>query len=153
MTPEARIIIFSTLLSVVLTYCWWVRFRVWIFRQDLFAVRDDLWDEMRVGGHLDDPDYRDFRRSVNSLIRFAPMLSIPTFMWTLFNYEKSRATSLNSRHLEVVTRARTLVFNRVIQYLLLESATGIAILALFFVFGVSMSFKEALSRRVEWLFD
>lgn len=46
------------------------------FRQDLFAIRNRLWSEMRAAGRLDDPDHREARDRINTMIRFAPGFNI-----------------------------------------------------------------------------
>lgn len=66
-------------LSFVITYAWWCRFRVWVLRQDLFEIRDRLWDEAMRCGFIDDPAHRDARDAINAMIRFCPRLSVPVW--------------------------------------------------------------------------
>jgi hypothetical protein len=52
--------------------------RVLSFREDLFAIRDDLWDEMSRRNALDDPGHVRLRRTINAFIRIAATLSGPS---------------------------------------------------------------------------
>jgi len=79
MPPEIQLVLFSTLLSLAIAYAWWVRFRVWMLREDLFSIRDQLWDTMLEEGTLDDPEHRRVRDEINALIRIAPLFSV----WTV----------------------------------------------------------------------
>lgn len=62
-------------ISLALTYAWWTRYRVIALRQDLFSLRDELWDLMRAEGKLDHPAHRALRDHLNRLILIAPALS------------------------------------------------------------------------------
>lgn len=44
--------------------------------EELFHVRNKLWDEMRARGRLDSPAHRDIRERINGLIRVAPQLNV-----------------------------------------------------------------------------
>ena len=46
------------------------------WRQDLFAVRNLLWDRMRECGQLDAPAHRQLRETINTLIRYAPVMNL-----------------------------------------------------------------------------
>jgi len=50
------------------------------FRQDLYDIRDRLFDEMREARALDDPAHRALRSVLNHLIRIAPVLSPPLWI-------------------------------------------------------------------------
>src|SRR5438128_141697 len=123
MKAEIELVLFATLLSAVLSYAWWIRFRVWMLRQDLFMHRDRLWDSMRAEGRLDDPEHRRVRDDINALIRIAPLLSI----WTIIRIfiegpqtdrpEQGAAGDLPHRTLEEAVL-------RVSRYLLFETLSG-----------------------------
>src|SRR5437016_4841231 len=76
MNAHLQLATWAFILSLAITYAWWVRFRVWILREDLFEIREDLWHAMRNSGRLDDAAYRETRSSINALIRMAPWLSL-----------------------------------------------------------------------------
>src|SRR5688572_25994356 len=75
MNPHTQLIVAVAGLSVVISYAWWVRFRVWILRQDLFAIRDELWDRMHELGLLHHPDHVRTRTELNAMIWGGPYLS------------------------------------------------------------------------------
>lgn len=50
--------------------------RVAKWRQELFAVRNDLWDDMRAAGSLDTPAHRKLRDLINYFIRYAPVMNL-----------------------------------------------------------------------------
>jgi len=77
-------------LSQLLTYIWWVKLRVWVLKQDVFEVRDRLWDAARAGGFLDDPGYQGARIAMNAVVRLAPQLCLPAWL-----YAVRRADDLN----------------------------------------------------------
>jgi hypothetical protein len=136
MWPEIQLVFFVTLLSFVLTYAWWVRFRVWMLREDLFAIRDGLWDAMREQGTLDDPEHRRVRDEINNLIRIAPLFSV----WTVISIaietmlEKGNFDFLTQRcDSPIVQKAREAFIRRVSRYLLFEALSG-----LFFFFLVTV---------------
>lgn len=52
----------------------WARIANW--RQDVFAVRNRLWDQMRECGALDEPAHRTLRDIANAMIRNAPVLNL-----------------------------------------------------------------------------
>ena len=83
MMPELQLIIGTIMLAAVLSYAWWVSLRVWMLRQDLFSIRDDLWDAMKARGLLDDPAHREMRDALNAFIRVAPRFSVLTFFGIL----------------------------------------------------------------------
>ena len=153
MRPEYRFLFACFGMSLVVTYAWWVRLRVWAFRQDLFAVRDRLWDEMRERGALHDPAYRDFRDSINSLIRLAPFLSILTVLRVLFSREEFGPLLAKSYGIERLSDVRHDVCVRVAKYILFESISGVTLLGVAGSFGMATALLGAITRRIEWLVD
>jgi hypothetical protein len=61
---------FGLALLLVLNY-FWGSYRVDVFRQMLFDIRDELFDIARKYLDFADPDYRALREQLNSEIRFA----------------------------------------------------------------------------------
>src|SRR6266446_6459148 len=82
MSAEFRLLFWCSALALLVCYAWWSRFRVWVLRQDLFAIRDVVWDAMRAQGMLEDPAHREFREGINAMIRFAPDLTFFT-VWRI----------------------------------------------------------------------
>lgn len=65
-----------TLLSLILSYAIWCKFRTIILRERLFLLRDGIFDEATDRGRLDDEAYREVRRIINQQIRFAHFWNI-----------------------------------------------------------------------------
>jgi hypothetical protein len=82
MNPTTQLMLGSALIGAAVGYYWWLQFRVWIFQQDLFEIRDRLWDQMRVKGLLDHQDHRLMRDLLNTGIHSASELSF----WVMLIY-------------------------------------------------------------------
>ena len=108
------------LVSASITYAWWVKARVWIFRQRLFKIRDELWYAMRDAGTLDDPGHIKVRRGINALIQFAPRLSIPTLKVMAKLPRDERPKDLTP----VVEEAYLAVSRQMANYVLLATVSG-----------------------------
>ena len=128
MSAEILLILGCVSLSSFVAYAWWSALRVWFLRQDLFAIRDELWDTMRARGTLDLSAHRECRQSINAMIRVAPFLS-PLTVFRLFTVEVRHVEPDPATMPDEVLRARERVFRRVTRYLLFESATGLLITA------------------------
>lgn len=158
MRPEIQLVLFATLLSFTLTYAWWIRFRVWMLREDLFDIRDTLWDTMQAAGQLDDPEHRRVRDEINALIRVAPLISMGTVIRGLFEAE-------NWDPIEPccvcppVQQARGESLRRVSQYVLFQTILGLTICAVFAAIMIgtrlpSRALREKLAafmNRTSWL--
>lgn len=64
------------MVSLATTYAWWCRVRVINLRQDIFDIRDRLFDEAVALGEVDDPAHQDARAHLNRLAT-AKIISIP----------------------------------------------------------------------------
>ncbi len=126
-TLELIIGVFS--LSSFLAYAWWTKVRVWMLRQDLFEIRDRLWDRMRAEGLLDHPAHRWYRNNLNALIRFAPALSWLLIL-TVLSHDTDLTptlTGLKVEHDELpkpVSEASEEVVNCIVRYLFRWTLTG-----------------------------
>lgn len=115
-------------LSYTITYAWWCRFRIWVLRQDLFEIRDRLWDDARKGGFLGHPAHREARDAINAMIRFCPRLSLP--VWRELNViSKGRKRVARSGLVPAVDQAMMRVAHRITRFVFLESAYGLLYVA------------------------
>lgn len=57
----------------------WARTAAW--RQDLFAIRNELWDRMQERGTLHSPAHIKVRQTLNAAIRVAPVLNLWWFSY------------------------------------------------------------------------
>lgn len=123
MKPIFGVIIGSLIFSLGITYFWWVKFRIWRLREDLFVIRDELWDRARAGGNLDNESHRQFRDVMNSLIRIAPDLTFFTLIRIQLVSDSSQEVPLSDQLTEV-EEARRKVITRLDRYLLRETLVG-----------------------------
>jgi hypothetical protein len=77
---------FILLLELILRL--WPTYRLDYFRQNMFAVRDELFD-FAAGGNIsfNDPAYRLLRQSMNGFIRYAHNLTFYRFCCTFLNWK------------------------------------------------------------------
>jgi hypothetical protein len=116
------------LVSCGLGYAWFVAFRVVRLRQDLFDVRDWLFDRATIlEGGLADPAYKQAREHLNAMANIADSLSIPVVMycWSRFDGEsfdwiKTENASLQRDIDAAVDRAA----ERIFRYLERETFRG-----------------------------
>lgn len=124
MNPIFGVMIGSLIFSFGITYFWWVKFRVWKLREDLFVIRDELWDRARAEGNLDHESHRKFRDVINSLIRIAPILTFFTFFRIILVSDGSEEIE-QCDPLTEVEEARRKVISRLVHYLLRETLVGL----------------------------
>lgn len=79
--------------TCVLVYMGPFRFaRIANWRQDVFAVRNRLWDRMREFGALDEPAHRSLRRTMNIMIRQAPVMNL-FYFWAVLKFVPAAANN------------------------------------------------------------
>lgn len=121
------------LISVALTYHQWAKLRVQFLRQTLFDVRNQLWDDVRAMGKLEDPAYQATRQFLNSLISICGYLSIDTIKIICEseppegNTERMRSENLDLDKL--LDEARTAAADKVVTYVLFHRVSGYAFMA------------------------
>lgn len=131
------------LLSFCLGYAMWVRVRVWRFRQDLFEIRDHLWDQMRSQGKLNDAAHREARNGINVLIRLAPALSLVSFSILVVSGVKEVDSAIDKNAPTAVNRALHAAVRRTLKLVIFESPLGLLFLACAFVVHIH---RAALAR-------
>lgn len=102
-----ELIVISSLISILfllVLFLWLIPgYRVDLFRQQMFALRDELFDEARKGNiSFSDPAYGMLRSSMNGFIQFGHRLNVWQVM--LLNFiarnEKNRMTKPFYKQLE-----------------------------------------------------
>lgn len=83
----------SLMLTGAVLYWLWLKVRVVFLRQELFRLRDHLWDVAQTKGLLDDPAYACAREHLNACIRAAMHFSVTMFQCTLNDSERSERPS------------------------------------------------------------
>lgn len=135
-------------------YAMWVKARVWMLRQDFFAIRDRLWDEMMDRGELDTEVHRWYREVINEMIRFAPALSWWTFI-VILRHEAELTPDPESYRFDPecypdpVARAARDVERCVLRYLFRWSLLGWFIYAFCWTRGKLDAFQHRLASVVK----
>lgn len=145
MTPGIQLIIGCALVSFGVSYAWWIKVRVWLLRQDLFEIRDRLWDEMRVQGKLEDPEHVRLRKSINSMIRMANWLSF----WALLQVASQGVEPSPAYHSICAQKYGKLAMSRVIRYLLFETMGGWILSPIASLLMAMQSLREMLARWIQ----
>ncbi|MEQ8848105.1 MAG: hypothetical protein RIC11_10180 [Botrimarina sp.] len=81
-------------LTLSVSYLIWCRVRITVVRQELFEVRDRLWDEARDIGALNDPAYLYARDRLNDAIVLAYRLSLPALIAAMIRQSESPRTEV-----------------------------------------------------------
>ena len=110
-------------LSCTISYMWWAKIRVWMLRQDLFLIRDALFDKAREKDFFDHQHYKSTREAINGMIQFAPHMSITTLV-ELIKLDLSPVAcedneSLHDCHVALNQMSRT-----IIDYVFCRTASG-----------------------------
>lgn len=159
MNPVLQLVIGVVLVSGAITYSLWIVVRVLLLRQDLYDLRDHLFDEAAKIGALKDPAYRDLRNTLNGLARIADRVNIPTAVSIAIQEPPRRGDTPTGRpespredvqHLVDVVYDR--LSQRLLRYLLLETAPGWVLLLAFLVallpLGLAMAVSRALANQL-----
>ncbi|MCK6486092.1 MAG: hypothetical protein HUU22_19150 [Phycisphaerae bacterium] len=119
-----------------------------LFRDDLFAIRTRVFDQMLACGKpFCDPAYVQVRDTINGLIRFADHLSpiTATILWLNSRGSSIKEEQVHSNDAETqafVDGAINSVNHRLARYLFVSHATGIALVTL-------MILRAAILRRAK----
>jgi len=148
-------------ISLVTVYLMWVQFRVVVFRQQIFAIRDELWDQARKLDALDDMAHRKARRLLNGLIRFAPMLNVATLMVLFIRSSGSKSASEqvmlqtdNAALKTAIDRSLSAANVRSFDYILYYTLSGTVLRAVLFtlhLFKTATAFQSKVQRSTRQL--
>lgn len=123
------------LMSSAIAYACWASVRVTFLRQELFAIRDRLWDETRILGAFNDPAYQETRQHLNAAIRISGLFSAQAFdAWNASgNVRKleghSRLLSQNIHLQAAIDHALEASSTTIIRFAVLYRLSGLAWLA------------------------
>ncbi len=149
MTPEIRFCLATFGISLILTYAWWCHFRAWILRAWPFEIRDRLWDAAHAQGELDDPEYRETRDVINSLIRAAATMTWISFLFILIADADFQAMNRLKPRMREVREARGAVNACIANYLLRMTLTGRVMLCTARIFDFAAELNRSLSGAAE----
>ena len=141
----------TALLSTVISYAWWIHLRVWLLRQDLFNIRDRLWEEVESRGMLQDPSYRETRDGINAMIRIAPLLSFQFLAGILFG--GTTQVPKEAEPIPEVTKARIDAFMAIRNFMLCDTATGVILSIIAVVYRRQSMMSMQLQIWISRIFD
>jgi|AGTN01.1.fsa_nt_gi hypothetical protein len=123
---DVQIVAASLFLSCFVLYGWWSSVRVIFLREDLFKIRDALWDAARELGAFDDPEYRWARRSLNSVIHLGDFVSVKMIDIAMRSATptEGRAKSTRPEVSEAVDRALSEASTRIAVFILFQRGSG-----------------------------
>jgi len=117
------------LASLVVTYAWWVKIRIINLRQDIFDIRDGLFDRALHLQALSDPAYRETRDHLNTVASTVHCLSLMVIFYSLgrgvLASAEGRFKTENAQLQAAIDDALESSSLRVARYLLRETLMGV----------------------------
>ncbi|MEM1227517.1 MAG: hypothetical protein AAGJ40_17600 [Planctomycetota bacterium] len=121
--PELAILFGSAGLTLVGLYIGWRSFRVFLLRLQLLAVRNAMWDAAHDAHCLEDPIYMQYRSQLNTLIRFAHKVDLPTLALSTIDTANSHPIKIEKASQEIrsslehsIDEAATVLNNYILWY-------------------------------------
>lgn len=135
----------SFLLSSTITYAWWCKVRVIFLREDLFALRDSLWDEAKRLNAFEDQAYKAARSDLNACIQSAGMISLPLLIRVIISTprrESVRLVSDNPELQRLIDAAYSKANQRLYRYLIFDRPfSGMMYLGMY---GTGLAVKDVI---------
>ncbi len=127
------------LLTATVTYICWRRVRVIFIQEELFSVRDRLWDMANSLGLFDDPAYLQERNRLNTIIRVVNVLNMPVVLSSLASRNNdpkvSPLQSDNAKLQAEIEVARSRAGEIVVKYIVFYRPVGMITLLAFATIG------------------
>lgn len=126
MIAMIAVVVGTTMLSAALAYAWWCRIRVVALRQDIFDLRDGLYDVALAESIFDDPAYRSAREHLNRVANVSDSITIPVLVFVLHRgvTELPRPRSRNDRMEQAIELAMRQCVERIMRFLWHQTFTG-----------------------------
>lgn len=121
-----RLIIGTMGISLIVSYLMWVQIRVYRLRQDIYDIRDQLFDTANLLDCFDDEAYKSARGYLNALTSLAPHLSVALLAHVIASNKTTahNPNSKNAKMQEEIDIAIRWAARRLFQYLSNETASG-----------------------------
>lgn len=148
MIAVITIVVGSFLLTGCAAYAAWCDIRVRLFRQQMFAIRNQMFDKAVASGTLDHPHYLEARQSMNRLIRFAPLIS--TGMMKRVFAAAGEVPARKGERLPFVDAATREFSTCVMNYVLLWTASGwLEMVGIFLSRGPREAARQTVQREAK----
>ncbi len=141
----------TCLLAAILTHAWWRRVRVVNLRQDIFDVRDRLFDSAAELNGFDDLGYRTARDHLNAVASIAQHLTVAMVVYVLSCGVEPRerpraATPMLEKAIDEAYRACSmLVFNLLFR----KTLTGVVTRLLVYSLNLQASIEKRIAESIE----
>jgi hypothetical protein len=135
-------------LSLVISYVWWLRVRLILFRQEVLDLRDALFDKAMAQGALDDPGYRDARERMNTTCRLAQYYSLPLFLYFLSKVRENPALEqkiVPSRIQPTIDDAMNQLSMVVVRHIFTRTLTGLLLRGVVAFMGFSLALNDGMT--------
>ena len=133
-----NLVLFASICVLIwtVTYIWWIRARDMLLRQELFSIRDRLWDEARRLDAFDDEAYREARQRLNDTIRISRWITIPSVALFLdVEAEPMEKKCTKNQELQTaIDNAYREAAGYICHHLMRHTLSGLTILSLAFAF-------------------
>ncbi len=141
-------------ISFVTTHAWWSKVRVVRLRQDIFDIRDALFDVAGKVQAFGDPAYRDARRQLNSVARIADAINVHTLAYFLSaNVPQRERLRSNCAELQkAIDNGLEECTDRISSYLRYETFTGLVVIPFAHTIRMTALLELQLTRWIRrWL--
>lgn len=147
------IILGSALMSLSVSYAWWLHVRIIDLRQDIYDKRDALFDIATELGALDDPAYRQARRHLNHIARTVEFVSFDILVYIGKNAPSvSNLETDNERLRQAIDETMGWCAKRIVNSLLYETFSGWILIARFRLRGIVTALESRLTEKMrQWL--
>jgi len=123
-----QLLLASSIFWVAICYWWWSLVRVTFLRQELFAIRNRLWDKAHALKAFNDPGYIAARTQLNACIKNAGIVSIEVIDAMLKNSDVYAAPKedrcCTTEMQRCVNEARFEAFGTIYTYVVFHRASG-----------------------------
>jgi hypothetical protein len=129
MTVEILLLFLGVfLVSFVVTWVWWVKVRVIFLQEELFIIRNRLWDHAKELNAFDDKAYKHARSHLNRCIKAAGFIDLSTVEYVAKNCADMEwpapPSTKNTLLAEAIGSAYRESAIRIRNYLLLDTFPG-----------------------------
>ena len=144
------------IISVASAYAWWTRIRVLKLRQDLFDIRDHLFDAAVACGAVEHPAHAEARQHLNHLARSAELISVPMVIFALGTKISVSAIDVRAIENQELRRAVVIALGesaaRIRTYIFYHTGLGLLMQCVFRILMIEKALEMGGARLVtKWV--
>jgi hypothetical protein len=153
MTRELLLVcIGATIVSSGTAYLCWTYLRIVLLRQQLFEIRDAMWDKARERRGFNDPAYREARSRLNSAIHMVHWITLPVIARAI-DAPSPNSSFIKSRDLvlqEAIDEAYSAFANRILHHLMRHTICGLLVLVAAKLYTTAKTLRTPFSVLADW---